>query len=73
MRRKSAAVRGTGKLGQNRYRIGQFVITRVGSRWRVGARPSSLKKHFATLGGAVAWCQQQYDAQPTRTKNPPHA
>jgi hypothetical protein len=41
------------------------VITRVGSRWRVGARHSSLKKHFATLGGAVAWCQQQYDAQPT--------
>jgi hypothetical protein len=72
MHRSSVAKADAGKSRRGYYRVGQFVITRVGSRWRIGAHHSGPKKDLATLVGAVAWCQQQY-AQPTRTKNPPHA
>jgi hypothetical protein len=50
------------KLGPGRYRAGEFVIARMGSRWRVQARHSVLNENFSTLGGAAAWCRQHGEA-----------
>jgi hypothetical protein len=58
MRRKSAAVPATGKLGQGRYRVGPFVINREGNRWRIRGRRAAPNGDFFTLRSAVTWCQQ---------------
>jgi hypothetical protein len=44
------------KSGPGSYRLGQFHIQKVKSRWRVIGSP---RRTFSTLGGAVAWCQHQ--------------
>jgi hypothetical protein len=58
MHRKSAVVRDSGKLGQGRYRVGPFVIDRVGRRWRILGRHAPPNEDFSTLRSAVAWCEQ---------------
>jgi hypothetical protein len=44
------------KSGPGSYRIGQFRIQKVKSRWRV---VGSRQRTFSTLGGATAWCHHQ--------------
>jgi hypothetical protein len=51
------------KLGPGTHRAGEFVITRMGSRWRSQAGQSVLNKGFSTLGGAAAWCRQHGEAR----------
>jgi hypothetical protein len=46
------------------YRIGAFLISRAGSRWRVRAQDAAVDKEFATLGGALAWCRHQLALEP---------
>jgi hypothetical protein len=64
MHRYSVAELDTDKSHPGTYRIGIFLITRTGSRWRVGTRDTALEREFATLGGAVAWCRQQPELTP---------
>jgi hypothetical protein len=59
------------KLGPGRYRAGVFVITRLGSRWRVQARRAVLNENFSTLGGAAAWCRQHSECTLQDTKRRP--
>jgi hypothetical protein len=49
------------KSGPGSYRLGQFHIHKVKSRWRV-VGPS--RRTFSTLGGAKAWCLHQSNATP---------
>jgi hypothetical protein len=62
MHRNSVAKPETGKSCPVYYRVGQFVITRVRSRWRIRARDSAPDEGFSTLGGAVAWCRQHSES-----------
>jgi hypothetical protein len=64
MHRHSVTERGTDKSHPGTYRIGDFLITRTGSRWHVSARDAALDRDFATLGGAIAWCRQQLELTP---------
>jgi hypothetical protein len=57
MHRTSAAMPDPGK-GPRKYRIGQFVITRAGTRWRIRGRQSAPNEDFSTLLSAVTWCRQ---------------
>jgi hypothetical protein len=59
MYRDSAADSGTEKSVRGTYRVGRFLITRAKSRWHIRARYSVPHQHFSTLGGAIAWCNQQ--------------
>jgi hypothetical protein len=59
MHRYSVAEPDTDKSHPGTYCVGDFLITRTRSRWRVRARDAALDKEFATLGGAIAWCRQQ--------------
>jgi hypothetical protein len=68
MDRNSVARPDTGKLGPGKYRVGQFVITRVGSRWRIRARHSAPNENFSTLRGAATWCRQRSEI-PVCTEN----
>jgi hypothetical protein len=45
------------------YRVGEFLIARVGSRWRICAGRCAPNGDFSTLGGAIAWCRQIGDAR----------
>jgi hypothetical protein len=58
MQRTSVAVPDAHKSGPRSYRVGQFLITRSKSRWRICARHSQPPDDFATLGSAIAWCRQ---------------
>ena len=58
MQRTSVAVPDARKSGPKSYRVGQFLITRSKSRWRICARDSQPPDDFSTLGGAIAWCRQ---------------
>ncbi|HEX3439533.1 MAG TPA: hypothetical protein VHT93_04240 [Pseudolabrys sp.] len=58
MQRTSVAVPDARKSGPKSYRVGQFLITRSKSRWRICARHSQPPDDFSTLGGAIAWCRQ---------------
>jgi hypothetical protein len=49
----------TDKSGPGTYRVGEFLISRIGSRWRVSAQHIAPIRDFGTLGGAIAWCRQQ--------------
>jgi hypothetical protein len=49
----------TNKPVRGSYRVGRFLITRAKSRWHICARNPIPHQHFSTLGGAIAWCQQQ--------------
>jgi hypothetical protein len=64
MHRSSIAKPSAGMSRRGYYRVGQFVITRVGSRWRVRARHFAPNEDFYTLGSAMAWCWQQRGDQP---------
>jgi hypothetical protein len=59
MYRNSLAQTGTPQQVRGSYRVGRFLITRAKSRWHICARHSIPHQHFSTLGGAIAWCQQQ--------------
>jgi hypothetical protein len=59
MYRSSVAKPHAGKSRPGTYCVGQFLITRVGSRWRIRARHFAPNEEFSTLGGALAWCRQQ--------------
>jgi hypothetical protein len=41
------------KSGPGCYRIGEFYVEKVKSRWRVVGRH---RRDFSTLGTAMAWC-----------------
>jgi hypothetical protein len=56
MYRRSTANLDTDMLGAGSYRVGQFVIVRAGSRWRVLVRKPLQVGDFATLRSAMAWC-----------------
>jgi hypothetical protein len=56
MHRNAVARPDAGKSGLGMYRVGQFVIRRVGSRWRIHAQHFDYETEFSTLGGAAAWC-----------------
>jgi hypothetical protein len=64
MHRYSVAELDTDKSHPGTYRIGIFLIARIGSRWRVDTGDTALEMEFATLGGAVAWCRQQPEKTP---------
>ena len=64
MHRYSVTERDTDKSHPGTYRIGNFLITRTGSRWRVSPPDAALVRDFATLGGAIAWCRQQSELTP---------
>ncbi|HEY2758292.1 MAG TPA: hypothetical protein VGJ01_21465 [Pseudolabrys sp.] len=51
------------KSGPGCYRVGRFRIQKTKSRWRVSAAHLPPDRgDFSTLGGAMAWCQQQSEA-----------
>jgi hypothetical protein len=62
------------KSGPGAYRVGRFRIEKMKSRWRVNANhlPSN-QGDFSTLGGAMAWCQQQMDMARAALVKPPFA
>jgi hypothetical protein len=64
MYRRSAASLDSGRPHPGSYRVGQFTITRAGSRWRITSRQSMEVGDFATLGSAKAWCR--LDGAPDR-------
>jgi hypothetical protein len=72
MHRYSVAELDTDKSHPGTYRIGDFLITRTRSRWRVSARDAAIDKKFSTLGGAIAWCRQQLESMPTSGIKPRH-
>jgi hypothetical protein len=52
------------KSGPGCYRVGRFRIEKMKSRWRVSANHLPPDRgDFATLGGAMTWCQQQHLSQ----------
>jgi hypothetical protein len=64
MHRKPAAVPDSGKA-RRKYRVGQFVITRERSRWRIRGCQSAPNEDFSTLRSAITWCRQ-YSPVPVR-------
>jgi hypothetical protein len=65
MHRYSVAELDTDKSHPGTYRVGDCLITRTRSRWRLGAGDAALDKEFATLGEAIAWCRQQSELTAT--------
>jgi hypothetical protein len=72
MYRYSVSELNTDKAHPGTYRIGNFLITRTRSRWRVSARDAAVDKEFSTLGGATAWCRQQLALTRTNSIRPRH-
>jgi hypothetical protein len=71
MHRYSVTERDTDKSHPGTYRIGDFLITRTGSRWHVSAPDVALDRDFATLGGAIAWCRQPSELTPPISNTSP--
>lgn len=77
MHRRSVSPSDADKSARRFYRVGEFLITRVGSRWHISARHSAPGANFATLGGAIAWCRQKsvqaipHESKPRATAPPP--
>lgn len=49
------------KSGPRCYRIGQFRVEKVKSRWRV---VGGHRRDFSTLGTAMAWCVEHSEVGP---------